>query len=59
MKVINYLKDVRGEMQHVSWPTTRQTGYFSALVITVSIAVAYYLGLFDFIFTSLLDAFIV
>lgn len=59
MKVINYLKDVRGEMRHVSWPTTKQTGYFTALVIALSIAVAYYLGLFDFVFTTLLDTFII
>lgn len=59
MNVINYLKEVRGEMKHVSWPTTRQVGYFTALVIALSIAVAYYLGLFDFIFTTLLDTFII
>lgn len=54
---INYLKDTRGELKHVSWPTQRQTIIFTALVILISILTAMYLGVLDFIFTSLLDEF--
>lgn len=59
MGVIKYLKDTRSEMKHVSWPTQRQTAIFTVLVIIISIIVAVYLGVFDFLFTYLLDAFIV
>ena len=47
-----YLKDTRGELRHVAWPTQTQTILYTVLVILVSIAVALYLGLFDFLFTT-------
>ena len=54
MKVIDYLRDTKGEMKHVSWPTRTQSIAFTVLVIIISIATAYYLGFFDFIFTGVL-----
>ena len=54
MKITNYLRDVRGEMKHVSWPTRRQTITFTILVIGISATVAAYLGILDFVFTRLL-----
>ena len=58
MKLINYLKDTRGELKHVSWPTRSQVVSFTILIIIISIFIAFFLGLFDFIFTTLLDIFI-
>jgi preprotein translocase SecE subunit len=57
-KFINYLKETRVELKHVNWPTKKTTIRFTFLVIGISFAVALYLGLFDFIFTRLLDTFI-
>ncbi|MBL1434101.1 preprotein translocase subunit SecE [Candidatus Wolfebacteria bacterium] len=54
----NYLKDVRGEMKHVSWPTRRQATAYSLLVIGISLFVAALLGAFDFIFTGIAENFI-
>ncbi len=54
-RFIQYVKDVRGEMTHVAWPTQKQTAIFTALVIAVSIVTALYLGAFDYVFTSVLD----
>jgi preprotein translocase subunit SecE len=59
MKIINYIKDTRGELKHVSWPTRKQTISFTLIVIAVSLAVALYLGVFDFIFTQLLEKFVI
>jgi len=59
MRLFNYIKDVKGELKHVSWPTRRQAAYFTILVIALSLFTAYFLGLFDFIFTKLLDIFVV
>lgn len=53
--IIQYLKDVRAEMAHVSWPTGRQTTVLTTLVIVVSILTALYLGFFDALFTRLLE----
>ncbi len=52
MGFIQYIKDTRGELRHVAWPTRLQTIVYTVLVILISIAVAVYLGIFDFLFTS-------
>lgn len=57
-RLINYLKDTRAELKHVSWPTQRQAVIYTALIIAVSVVVALALGLFDFLFTQALDWFI-
>lgn len=58
MKLIDYIKDTRGELKHVSWPTRRQATVFTILVIAISLFTAAFLGFFDFIFTFLLETFI-
>ena len=55
---INYLRDTRGELKHVAWPTQRQAIIYSALVVGVSILVAIVIGAFDFVFNAGLDWFI-
>ena len=57
-RFINYIKDTRGEMSHVSWPTRKQAITFTAIVIAVSIIVAAYLGLFDYVLSLILQKFI-
>jgi preprotein translocase subunit SecE len=46
------MKDTKGEMKHVNWPTRKQTIAYTSLVIIISIAIAIDLGIFDFIFTK-------
>lgn len=55
---INYLKDTIAEMKHVSWPTNKQSAVYTVLVVVVSIIVALYIGLFDFVFQRGLDWFV-
>ena len=50
-RLSNYIKDTMEEMKHVSWPTKNQTILFTILVIIISLAVAAYLGLFDYLFS--------
>jgi preprotein translocase SecE subunit len=50
-KLSNYIAETKEEMKHVSWPTKKQTFMFTMLVIFISIGVAAYLGVFDFLFT--------
>jgi preprotein translocase SecE subunit len=50
MKITEYLKEVRAELTHVSFPTKRQTTLFTVFVIVLSLGVALYLGLFDYLF---------
>jgi preprotein translocase subunit SecE len=49
-KVINYIKEVIEEAKRVTWPTRKQTIFFTVTVLIISVAVAYYLGLLDFLF---------
>ena len=51
MKLIDYIKDTKGEMIHVTWPTRKQAIGYTVIVIVAAIATALFLGLFDFIFS--------
>lgn len=50
--MINYFKDVRAEMKHVSWPSRRLTITYTIVVVGLSLATAVYLGLLDFVFSG-------
>jgi preprotein translocase subunit SecE len=52
---INYLKDTRAEMKHVSWPTKDQTIAYTILVIALSLFVSVLLGVFDAGFTKAME----
>ncbi|MEK7128018.1 MAG: preprotein translocase subunit SecE [Patescibacteria group bacterium] len=49
-KITEYLKETKTELKHVIWPDRRQTFFYTLIVIVLSVVVAYYLGVFDFIF---------
>ncbi len=51
-KITDYLKETKTELKHVNWPTRRQTLYYTLIVVVISILVAYFLGIFDFIFSQ-------
>jgi preprotein translocase subunit SecE len=57
-RLINYVKDTRGELKHVSWPSRKQAAAFTAIVLVISLAVSFFLGFFDFTFSELLDRFV-
>ena len=49
--MLNYFREVRSEMKHVSWPTRSQAIMYTIVVLAVSVATGLYLGLFDYLFT--------
>jgi preprotein translocase subunit SecE len=53
-RMMNYFKEVRAEMKHVSWPSREQTIIYTLVVVGVSLATAVYLGLWDYILTAVL-----
>ncbi len=57
-KITQYIKEVIAESKNVTWPTKSQTIAFTIAVMVVSLAVAYYLGLLDFLFKQGLDSII-
>ena len=54
-KTIEYIKEVKAEMKHVTWPSREQTLFFTVAVLVVSAAIAYYLGFFDYVFSRGLE----
>ncbi len=54
MPILNYFKDVRAELKHVSWPSRTQTILYTVVVMLVSAGVAVYLGLWDYLFSLVL-----
>ena len=57
-KLVDYIKETRAEMSHVSWPTRRQAAVFTVLVIIFSVAVSFYLGFFDYVFSVIIKSII-
>ncbi len=58
MKIVEYVKETRGELKHVSWPTRAQAIQYTVVIIVISLFTAFFLGLFDYLFSKLL-AFII
>ncbi len=54
MAILDYLKETRAELKHVNWATRKQAVAYTSVVIGISVAIAAYLGLFDFIFTQII-----
>ena len=58
MGFIQYIKDTKGEMKHVSWPSKKQAIAYTLLVILFSVCVAFFLEIADFSFSKILGLFI-
>ena len=54
-KFTKYLKETKIELKYVIWPSRMQTLYYSLIVIILSVLTAYFLGIFDFIFSRVLE----
>lgn len=54
-RITEYLKETKTELKHVIWPSKNQIFFYTLIVIVLSIIVAYYLGIFDFIFSKGLE----
>ena len=57
-RLINYFKDTKAEMALVTWPTRREAIGFTLVTILISIVTAAYLGFFDYIFSLILQKFV-
>ncbi len=54
LPILSYFREVRDELQKVTWPTRKQTIQKTSLVIGVSVMVGLYIGLLDYLFTHLI-----
>ncbi len=54
-KPVQFLKEVRAEMEKVSWPNKKETVRLTSIVIFASLLIGGFIGIFDFIFTKLME----
>lgn len=52
---IQYLKEARAELGKVTWPTKKETIRYSAIVIAVTVALAAFFALLDWLLNFGLD----
>ncbi len=53
MKIIDFLSEVRVELEKVVWPTRDQTIRLTLIVISITVMVAFFVGGIDYILTNL------
>ena len=58
-KIKTFFGEARQEFKRINWPTFGETRKLTLIVIGLSLAVAVFLGLLDFVFGSLLSKFII
>lgn len=54
--VVKYLREVRGELRKVTWPTREESQRLTVIVIIVTILFAIFLFLFDTLFSNMIEA---
>jgi preprotein translocase SecE subunit len=52
MALIDYLKETKAEMKHVSWPTQAQVLNYTLVVLALGALTGVFLGFFDFLFST-------
>ena len=51
-RISSFLKEVKNELTKVTWLSRQQTWRLTLVVVAVSLVVALFIGLLDFIFTK-------
>jgi len=59
MSLFNYIRESKGELKHITWPSKKQATAYTIIVILVSLFVAAYLGVFDYLFTEVITKFFI
>jgi preprotein translocase subunit SecE len=48
--VVRYFQETRAELRKVTWPTREEARNLTLIIVAVTIAMAVFLGLFDYLF---------
>lgn len=49
--IIRYLRDTRAELRKVRWPTRQEAWGLTRIVLAVTVAMALFMGLLDYLFS--------
>lgn len=58
-KFKNFFIESRQELKQVQWPTRREAVYLTWIVIAISLILAAFLGGLDYLFSYVLQAFVI
>jgi preprotein translocase SecE subunit len=58
-RFINYIRDTKAELVHVKWPSKGQAAAFTVLVVLASVLTALLLGFFDYLFSLIIQKFVI
>jgi len=50
--IVNYLKETRAELRKVTWPSREEAINLTAIVVAVTVAMAVFLGVVDYLFSK-------
>ncbi|MDD5341210.1 MAG: preprotein translocase subunit SecE [Patescibacteria group bacterium] len=50
-KISNYIRESIAELKKVTWPTRKQTVNYTLLIIGISLGLALFIGIVDYILT--------
>ncbi len=53
-KLVSYIQESRQELQRVNWPSRQETVHLTLVVIGISLLIAVFLGVLDFILKYIL-----
>ncbi len=48
--IVRYFKDTRAELRRVTWPTRDEAKNLTLIIVTVTVVMALFLGLLDYVF---------
>ncbi len=51
--IVQYLKETRAELRKVTWPTRDETVNLTVVVLVVTLGMAAFLGVLDYVFSKL------
>lgn len=51
--IVKYFKDTRAELKKVTWPTREETRLLTIVIVLVTVAMAAFLGILDYVFQIL------
>lgn len=52
---VNWAQNIGQELKKVDWPSRKEALQLSAIVVIISLLLGVYIGLFDYLFASLLQ----
>ena len=56
--ILTFLREAKVELSRVNWPSQKEVIRYTILVVVISLAVAAFLGTLDFLFSFLVEKYL-